>query len=147
MVAFAPMTPETFLDEWHRIVRERDVLSLAPLLAPDVEIGAPPYWEPFRGAALVQHLLGLILETIEGFTYHREWKMGSELALEFHGRVGGLELQGIDLISLDADGRLRRLDVPMRPVNAVNALIARIGPRMAEYLAKQSGEPVTEPSP
>jgi hypothetical protein len=129
------MTPESFLDEWHRVVRERDVAALAALLAPAVEIGAPPYWEPLRGHALVNHLLGLILETIEGFTYQREWRMGPELALEFRGRVGALELQGIDLISLDAGGRIRRLDVLMRPLNAVIALRDSIAPRMAEYLA------------
>jgi hypothetical protein len=133
------MTPETFLDEWHRIVRERDVKSLTALLAPEVEIGAPPYWEPLRGRELVQHLLGLILETIEGFTYHREWRSGSELALEFRGRVAGLELQGIDLISLDSAGRIRRLDVPMRPVNAVVALREAIAPRMMEYLKARGG--------
>jgi hypothetical protein len=133
------MTPEAFLDEWHRIVRERDVPALAALLAPEVEIGAPPYWEPLRGQPLVQHLLGLILETIEGFTYHREWKLGRELALEFRGRVGGLELQGIDLISLDEGGRVRRLEVPMRPINAVTALRDAIAPRMMEYLKSRSG--------
>ena len=41
-----PVTPDAFLAEWHRIVRERDVTALAGLLAPDVAIGAPPYWEP-----------------------------------------------------------------------------------------------------
>jgi hypothetical protein len=133
------VTPEAFLEEWHRIVRERDVPALAALLAPDVEIGAPPYWEPLRGRELVQHLLGLILETIEGFTYHREWRAGGELALEFRGRAGGLELQGIDLISLDAAGRIRRLDVPMRPVNAVVALREAIAPKMAAYLKSRSG--------
>jgi hypothetical protein len=72
-------------------------------------------------------------------TYHREWKQGGELALEFRGRVGRLELQGIDLISLDAAGRMRRLDVPMRPINAVIALREAIAPRMAAYLPKQAG--------
>jgi hypothetical protein len=42
-------------------------------------------------------------------------------------------------ISLDAAGRIRRLDVLMRPVNAVNALIAAIAPRMLAFLAKQKG--------
>jgi hypothetical protein len=133
------VTPEAFLDEWHRIVRERDLPALSALLAPEVEIGAPPYWEPLRGRELVHHLLGLILDTIEGFTYHREWTLAGELALEFRGRVGALELQGIDLISLDASGRLHRLDVLMRPVNAVIALREAIAPRMAEYLRSRSG--------
>ena len=131
------MTPGAFLDEWHRIVRERDVPALATLLAPDVALGAPPYWEPLRGSALVQHLLGLILETIEGFTYHREWKMGSELALEFRGRVGNLELQGIDLISLDERLRIGSLDVMIRPINAVLSLREIIAPRMASFLAER----------
>ena len=64
---------------------------------------------------------------------------GRELALEFRGRVGKLELQGIDLIALDDEGRVGRLDVLMRPVNAVNALIEAIRPQMVAYLAKQSG--------
>jgi hypothetical protein len=133
------VTPEDFLDEWHRIVRERDVPALGALLAPEVELGAPPYWQPMRGAPLVQHLLGLILETIEGFTYEREWRTGGELALEFRGRVGELELQGIDLISLDAAGRMRRLDVLMRPVDTVIALRDAIIPKMTAYLASRKG--------
>jgi hypothetical protein len=131
--------PEAFLDRWHRIVRERDMPALASVLAPEIELGAPPYWEPFRGAPLCHHLLGLILETIEDFRYHREWTDGRELALEFTGQVGELKLQGIDLITLDREGRILRLDVLMRPVNSVHALIAAIGPQMAEFLAKQKG--------
>jgi hypothetical protein len=53
--------------------------------------------------------------------------------------VGELKLQGIDLITLDPEGRILRLDVLMRPVNSVNALIAAIAPQMAEFLARQKG--------
>lgn len=137
--SLAGVEPEAFLDRWHRIVRERDVSALASVLAPAIELGAPPYWEPLRGAPVCHHLLGLILETIEGFRYHREWIDGHELALEFRGQVGELQLQGIDLITLDPEGRIVRLDVLMRPVNSVHALIAAIAPQMAEFLAKQKG--------
>ena len=57
-----------FLDRWHRIVQARDLEALGDVLSPDVSIGAPPYWERFPGHALCQHLLGLILETVEDFT-------------------------------------------------------------------------------
>ena len=130
---------ERFLAAWHRVVAERDLDALADLLAEDVSLGAPPYWPRLEGRRVVQHLLGLVIETIEGFSYHREWVSGSELALEFRGRVGDRELQGIDLISLDAEGRIRRLDVPMRPVNAVVALREAIAPRMAAFLAGGDG--------
>jgi hypothetical protein len=126
---------EKFLTEWHRVVAERDVAGLAPLLAEDVSMGAPPYWEKLRGRPLVQHLLGLIVHTIEGFTYYREWQQDGELALEFRGRVGDLDLQGIDLISLNEAGEIQNLDVLMRPVNGVIALREVIAPQMAEFLA------------
>jgi hypothetical protein len=129
---------DRFLPEWHRVVAERDVAALAALLAPDVTLGAPPYWNRLAGRDLVQHLLGLIVHTIEAFTYHREWRDGRELALEFRGRVGDVELQGIDLITLDAGGRIQSLDVLMRPLNGIEALRDRIAPRMAEYLAQRA---------
>lgn len=129
---------DAFLTEWHRIVSERDLDALHRVLAPDVSLGPPPYWSRFHGREIVQHLLGLIVETIEGFTYHREWKNGRELALEFTGRVGDLELQGIDLITLNDRFAIQNLDVLMRPMNSVRALQETIGPRMVSFLAQGS---------
>jgi hypothetical protein len=129
---------KAFLDRWHRIVAERDRVALHDVLAESVALGAPPYWSPLQGRPVVEHLLELVLETIEGFTYHREWLAGRELALEFRGRIGEVELQGVDLITLDDDGRIARLEVPMRPANAVAALRERIAPRMAEWLARRA---------
>ena len=128
--------PEAFLPAWHRIVRDRDLEALGGVLAPDVTLGAPPDWTKLSGDKVVRHLLGLVIETIHGFTYHREWREGVELALEFTGRVGDLDLQGIDLISLDASNRIRNIDVLMRPVNAVIALQKAIAPRMATFLSE-----------
>ena len=104
MIRYADMTSSAFLTEWHRIVAERDLDALHTVLADDVSIGAPPYWQRLEGHDLVHHLLGLIVHTIEGFTYHREWEQDGELALEFTGRVDGFDLQGIDLISLNDAG-------------------------------------------
>jgi hypothetical protein len=125
---------EKFLPEWHRIVATRDLEGLRATLAPDITMGAPPYWSKLEGADLVAHLLGLIVHTIEDFTYHREWRDGPELALEFTGHVGQHEVQGIDLISLDEQNRIRNLDVLMRPLNTIVRLKQVIAPQMAEYL-------------
>jgi hypothetical protein len=127
-----------FLERWHDIVARRDLDGLGGVLADDIALGAPPYWSPLEGRELVSQLLGLIVNTIEGFRYRREWISGSELALEFTGRVGDLDLQGIDLISLDASGRIRRFEVPMRPLNAVLALRESIAPQMAAFLSQRA---------
>jgi hypothetical protein len=129
---------ERFLPGWHRIVSEKDREGLACALAEDVSLGSPPYWPRFEGREIVHHLLGLILDTVEGFTYHREWRDGAELALEFRGRVAGLELQGIDLVTLNDRLEIQRLDVLIRPVHAVNALQETIAPRMTAFLAERA---------
>ena len=125
---------ELFLDRWHRIVAEQDVDSLGDVLCDDVTLGSPPYWPRLEGSEVVRHLLGIVIRTIENFTYQREWRKGSELALEFTGHVGEIELQGVDLISLDESGRVRNLDVVMRPLNAISALQKVIAPQMASFL-------------
>jgi hypothetical protein len=125
---------DVFLGDWHRMVAEKDTQAIDALLADDVDIGAPPYLEKIEGRALVGHLLGLILHTIEDFTYHRRWRDGGEIALEFTGRVGELSLQGIDLITLNDRGEVQHIDVLMRPINAIEALRDTIRPQMLAYL-------------
>ena len=132
-----PDSADAFLTEWHRIVAERDLVALETVLAEDIAIGAPPYWEKLRGRPLVHYLLGRIVHTIEDFTYQREWQDGNELALEFSGHVGDHPLQGIDLITLNERGVIQNLDVLMRPVNAVLSLREVIAPQMAAFLAEQ----------
>ena len=111
-----------FLDRWHRMVAERDVSALDGLIAEDISMGAPPYWTRLEGKPMVMRLLGIIVTTFEDFQYHREWVDGGELALEFTAKVEGLDLHGVDLISVDDDGRMRRLDVMIRPLNALTKL-------------------------
>lgn len=131
-----------FLAGWHRLVADKDLVALGEVLAEDVSMGAPPYWDKLTGRPIVHHLLGLIIHTIEDFTYHREWHddaSGSgEIALEFHGHVGDIDLQGIDLITLNERAELQNLDVMIRPMNALSKLRDVIAPQMAEFLSKQS---------
>ncbi len=127
-----------FLAEWHRLVEARDLPALEKVLAEDVTLGAPPYWDRLEGRPVVHHLLGLIICTIEDFSYHREWHDDSrgrgEIALEFRGHVGELDLQGIDLITVNERGELQNLDVVIRPMNALTALRDVIAPQMMEFL-------------
>lgn len=131
---------DTFDREWHRIVAAKDRAGLERVLAEDVTLGVPPYWQKLHGRAIAVHLLNLIIHTIDDFTYHREWRNGRELALEFTGHVGEAELQGIDLISLDEQGMVANLDVLMRPANAIIELRGIIAPQMAAFLEARAGQ-------
>mgnify|MGYP000137810114 CR=1 FL=1 len=136
---------EKFLQEWHKLVAAADLNSLQGILAEGISMGAPPYWDKLHGRPIVHHLLGLIINTIEDFTYHREWhddsRNSGEIALEFHGHVGEHNLQGIDLISLNKDGLIQNLDVLIRPMNSLEALRDVVAPQMMEYLKNNQGQP------
>jgi len=128
-------TVDRFLERWHECVARRDTAGIGELVADDISMGAPPYWNKLEGKPLVVYLLGVIVHSIEGFTYHRQWRDGRELALEFRGHYGKHELQGIDLITLADDGRVANLDVMIRPIDALLALRDHVGPEMAKFLA------------
>jgi len=134
---------DEFLAKWHRLVEGRDLIALEKILAEDVSMGAPPYWDKLNGRPVVHHLLGLIIHTIKDFTYHREWHDDSrgegEIALEFRGHIGELALQGLDLITLNDRGEVKNLDVMLRPMNALAALEKVIAPQMLEFLRKKVG--------
>ncbi len=134
---------EQFLAKWHPLVAARDVAALEEILAEDVTMGAPPYWDRLSGRPLVHHLLGLVINTIDDFTYHREWQIDSqgngEIALEFHGHIGEMTLQGMDLITINDRGQLTNLDVMIRPMNSLEALRDIIAPKMMEFVQQQMG--------
>jgi hypothetical protein len=138
-----PSINQEFLAKWHPLVTGRDLISLETILAEDVSMGAPPYWDKINDRPLVLHLLGLIINTIEDFTYHREWHDDAqgegEIALEFKGHLGELDLQGIDLITLNDRGELQNLDVMIRPMNALEELRNVIAPQMIAFLRENSG--------
>jgi hypothetical protein len=121
-----------FLERWHQILTQRDRAGLEAILAEDIVMGPPPHWTKLEGKPMVSRVLGIIMGTLEDFAYHREWIDGNELALEFTARVGRLKLHGIDLISVDGEGKMRRLDVMIRPLNALAALAELVGKKIAE---------------
>ena len=50
--------------------------------------------------------------------------------LVFEARVGDRELQGLDLIRADADGRIAEFTVMIRPASGLMALAERMGPAL-----------------
>lgn len=119
-------TARRFLDAWHSVVSTRDFARLPDLIAEDAELCAPLYWKPRQGRDTVARLIAGVGVSFGPLIYEREWVSGDELALEFRTTIDGLELKGIDLITLDETGRIKRIEVMLRPPNALQALRAKM---------------------
>ena len=68
-----------------------------------------------------------------GFQYIGEWRSDNGAVLEFENEIEGITINGVDIISFSADGRITHFKVMVRPLKAIN-LLHRL---MGEQLAKQ----------
>ena len=122
---------DDFLARWHAMIESGDSRALPDMLAEDVEFRSPFAFTPYQGRRAVAGLLQTVIQVFRDFHYHRQFVAGDSAALEFSAFIGGLSLKGIDLIRLDADGRIVDFEVMIRPANALLALGEEMGKRLA----------------
>ena len=111
-------------------VEARDLAGMVAALAPDVVFHSPVTFKPFEGRDMVGHVLGEVLQVFQEFTYTDELREGDTTALVFEARVGDRDVQGIDLIRLNADGLIDDLTVLVRPLSGLTALAGEMGKRL-----------------
>jgi len=102
--------------------------AVPDVLAEDVTFNSPVVFKPYAGRDIV----GLILtegamKVFSDFRYTDRFEQGDSAVLVFEARVGDREVQGIDMLRFDGDGRVRELTVMVRPMSAVHALAEAMG--------------------
>jgi hypothetical protein len=103
---------------------DREALAAAvdSTLAEDVVFNSPVVFRPYRGRDAVMTVLRAVFEVLGDFRYEAEFEAGDRRALIFRARVGDREVQGLDLLQLDGDGKVSELTVMVRPMSAMLAL-------------------------
>lgn len=117
------------IEEWHRIVRERDIDALDGLLADDVVFHSPVVHTPQRGRPITAMYLAAAVVVFgnETFRYVREWHATHEAVLEFLVTIDGIEVNGVDMIRWDDAGRIVEFKVMLRPLKAINLIHQKMG--------------------
>jgi len=125
------------LEQWHAMIRNRDLSALPELLAPQAVFRSPMAHTPYPGAPVVAMILNTVLKVFENFAYHRELSSadGLSVVLEFSAKIGEKELKGIDMIRFNEQGKIIEFEVMVRPMSALQALGEQMGQRLGAYLA------------
>jgi hypothetical protein len=97
----------------------KDLELLTATLHEDVVLHSPILFRGFEGREMVSQVLTHVAATLEGLTYVDELVGEATVALRFKANVGDRELEGIDFLELDADGKVVDLTVFMRPMSAL----------------------------
>jgi len=124
------------LERWHRIVRERDQSDLADLLTEDCVFLSPVVHTPQRGRDLTMlYLAGAMHVLRDGFHYVKEIADEQHAMLEFECVIDGIQINGVDIMSFDENGRICEFKVMVRPLKAINMLHGKMA-EMLEELKK-----------
>jgi hypothetical protein len=124
-------TAEATIAAWRAAGERGDATAVGPLLAADVEVISPLTEQfRFRGPEQVTAMLAAAFETISDIAFHTQVGAGDTWALFYHARVGRQAVEEAQLLRLDAAGRIRELTLFGRPLPALTAVMADIGPRL-----------------
>lgn len=99
-------------------------------LREDVVLHSPILFRGFEGRDAVLFVLSHVIEVFEDFEYTDEVADDGTVVLRFKANVGDYELEGIDFLELDADGKVAELTVFMRPMSALTRFNERMGERL-----------------
>ncbi len=119
---------------WHEIASSRDVARLDALLADDAVFHSPVVHTPQAGRALVRMYLAAAFQVFfnDSFRYVREIVGGHDAVLEFQVEIDGIQVNGIDMIRWDDDGRIVDFKVMIRPLKAIELVHRRMAAMLQE---------------
>ena len=119
-------------DAFRRAAESKDFSSFEELFAESVSFRSPAVFKPYQGRESVALLLFTVAGVFEDFRYTDQVETGDTALLAFSARVGDRELDGVDLLRFDGEGRVREMAVYIRPLSGLNALAVamqrRLGP-------------------
>lgn len=123
---------------WHAYMAGGgDPEALKALLADDAVFHSPVVHTPQQGRDKVFAYLHAASHALGGddFRYLREIVDGDQAMLEFATTLDDIQINGVDIIRWNEDGKIIDFKVMVRPLKAIN----KVWEKMAAMLAAQAG--------
>jgi hypothetical protein len=118
-------------DRFRAAAEGKDFSAIEELFADQVSFRSPVVFKPYEGREAIGVLLGAVVQVFEEFRYTDQVETGDTAVLVFEARVGERELNGVDVLRFDDDGRISELMVMVRPLSAANALAEAMQSKLA----------------
>lgn len=134
------MTTSTTLATWHRLVRERDMTGLDTLLADEAVFHSPVVHTPQVGKPITAAYLRAAFDVFfnDTFRYVRETVAADHAVLEFEVVIDGISVNGIDMITWNAEGRITAFKVMIRPLKAIQLIHQKMAAMLEAKAAKKA---------
>jgi hypothetical protein len=114
----------------------RDIEQLEASLADDVVLRSPIFSVPFEGKEECVELFRALFESLGEMTYLLD-EPGDPGVFAWRTEVNGEPLEGVDLVRLDENDKVKEVTVFMRPLRGIAAFANATGPRLADSPAQR----------
>lgn len=120
---------------WEDAVQRNDLDAMAAMFRPDAVFRSPAVFKPYQGRAAIKTILSLVMQVFGPLTYTNTWVNDSGgVVMQFATTVQSadktLEIEGVDIFQLDADGMIADLRVMIRPLRGLQGVAANMEARM-----------------
>ena len=121
------------IDAWHDLVATRNASGLDALIADKAVFHSPVVHTPQVGKERVLRYLTAAFSVffVDSFRYVRELVGDNDAVLEFVLEIGGISINGVDMIRWDDDGRIVEFKVMIRPLEAINLIHQKMAAMLA----------------
>ena len=112
------------LADWHHVITSRDIAKLDDILAANATFHSPVVHTPQVGKDITKMYLSAAFHVLlnDSFHYVREVADDNNAILEFMVNIDGIEVNGVDMIQWDQDGKIIDFKVMLRPYKAINLI-------------------------
>jgi hypothetical protein len=104
--------------------------ALAPLLAAYVRFDSAALHRPFAGKDAVLRLLPVLRGCFDDVEITDEFTADGSLSFVFSGRIGGRDVNGLQLVRFDSSGLIERVTGMVRPLTGLIALTEAMAPHV-----------------
>ncbi|WP_321326264.1 nuclear transport factor 2 family protein [uncultured Parasphingorhabdus sp.] len=133
------MSARANLKVWHDHFEKKNGTGLRDQIADDAVFHSPVVHTPQAGKPLVVAYLSAanVVLANDSFRYVREIVDDSQnmAMLEFELELDGIQVNGVDIISWNDDGKIQDFKVMVRPLKAIN----KVWEEMGKMLEKMKG--------
>lgn len=115
------MIPEV-MQKWHKMIETGETSLLDEILADDARMHSPVVHTVQEGKEITKMYLSAAASSLgsDAFKYVREVYDEGFALLEFETEIEGISVNGVDMISWNADNQITDFKVMIRPLKGIN---------------------------
>ena len=117
------------IEVWHEVVKSGEIVKLDNILDEDCIFYSPVVFSPQKGKEATKKYLtaAAIVFADDSFKYTKELVSSHLACLEFELVLNEININGVDIISWNEEGKITEFKVMIRPLKAVEIIHKYMG--------------------